>query len=253
MSEQLFYNTLLIAWIILAAITFGFLFFVVAPYGRHTKSGWGPTIDNKLGWIIMEAPSPLLFAALFWLGDNEQTLPLILFFLLWQAHYIHRAFIYPLRLRSGVKSMPLIVASSGLFFNIVNAYLNGRYLFTLSDGYPTAWLTDPRFLLGLLLFLTGFIINRHADYILRNLRQPGESAYKIPHGGLYRWISCPNYLGELIEWTGWAIATSSLAGLSFALWTAANLAPRAYANHAWYKKQFPEYPKERKALIPWLW
>jgi hypothetical protein len=160
MSEQHFYNSLLIAWFILAAITFGLLFFVVAPYGRHAKSGWGPSIDNKLAWIIMEAPSPLLFGALFWLGDNQQTLPLLAFFLLWEAHYIHRAFIYPLRLRSGVKSMPLIVASSGLFFNIVNAYLNGRYLFTLSAGYPTRWLTDPRFLLGLILFLTGFIINR---------------------------------------------------------------------------------------------
>ena len=103
------------------------------------------------------------------------------------------------------------------------------------------------------LFVAGFVINRQADHTLRSLRRPGESGYRIPHGGLYRWISCPNYLGEIVEWTGWAMMTWSLAGLSFAVWTAANLAPRAWAHHAWYRKYFAEYPPERRALLPGLW
>ena len=106
---------------------------------------------------------------------------------------------------------------------------------------------------GLVLFLSGFILNRWADRVLHNLRKPGETAYKIPYGGFYRWISCPNYLGEIIEWAGWAVATWSLPGLAFAVWTCANLVPRARANHAWYKKHFADYPPERKALIPKLW
>ena len=61
-----------------------------------------------------------------------------------------------------------------------------------------------------------------------------------------------NYYGELLEWTGWAIATWSLAGASFAIWTFANLVPRALASHKWYIRQFPEYPKNRKAVIPYL-
>ena len=70
---------------------------------------------------------------------------------------------------------------------------------------------------------------------------------------MYRWISCPNYFGEIIEWIGWAIATWSLAGLAFALWTAANLVPRAYSHHQWYRESFTDYPPERKALVPRLW
>jgi 3-oxo-5-alpha-steroid 4-dehydrogenase 1 len=70
---------------------------------------------------------------------------------------------------------------------------------------------------------------------------------------MYRFISCPNYLGEIMIWTGWAIATWSLAGLSFLVWTMANLIPRARAHHCWYKEQFPDYPPERKALVPGLW
>lgn len=99
----------------------------------------------------------------------------------------------------------------------------------------------------------GFVINRAADRTLRSLRGPGETGYKIPQGGLYRWISCPNYLGEIVEWVGWAIATWSLPGLLFAVWTAANLIPRARAHHIWYHEQFNNYPVERRALIPGLW
>jgi protein-S-isoprenylcysteine O-methyltransferase Ste14 len=141
----------------------------------------------------------------------------------------------------------------GLFFNTVNAYLNGRYIFTFSSGYSNSWLLDTRFVVGVLLFVLGFIMNRQADNTLRQLRQPGESGYKIPYGDFYRWISCPNYFGEILIWVGWAVATWSLAGLAFAAWTAANLAPRARSNHAWYRKQFADYPASRKALIPKLW
>jgi 3-oxo-5-alpha-steroid 4-dehydrogenase 1 len=111
----------------------------------------------------------------------------------------------------------------------------------------------PTFLLGAALFAGGLIVNRKSDLTLHDLRRVNESGYEIPQGGLYRWVSSPNYLGEIIEWTGWAIGTWSLAGLSFALWTAANLAPRARSNHVWYQQQFPDYPDERKALIPGVW
>jgi 3-oxo-5-alpha-steroid 4-dehydrogenase 1 len=60
------------------------------------------------------------------------------------------------------------------------------------------------------------------------------------------------YLGEMLEWTGWALATWSPAGFAFALYTVANLAPRAVDHHAWYHQQFPEYPAKRRALIPYV-
>jgi 3-oxo-5-alpha-steroid 4-dehydrogenase 1 len=98
----------------------------------------------------------------------------------------------------------------------------------------------------------GFATNVWADGALRGLRGPGETGYKIPHGGLYEWVSCPNYLGEIVEWTGWGIAAWSPAGLLFALYTVANLAPRALAHHAWYRRSFPQYPPRRKALVPFV-
>ena len=96
------------------------------------------------------------------------------------------------------------------------------------------------------------IINIKSDDILFALRDDGSTGYKIPRGGLFEKVSCPNYLGEIIEWTGWAIATWSLAGATFAIWTVCNLAPRALAHHKWYKEEFEEYPEDRKALVPFL-
>lgn len=253
MSEQAFLHGLTMGWFLLAVVVFVALFFVVAPYGRHTRSGWGPRIDNRLGWVIMEAVAPLVFAVCFAVGTNTKTATELAFFGLWEAHYIHRAFIYPLGLRGEVKRMPIVVMGSALLFNGVNAYLNGRYIFTFSAGYSNQWLVDPRFIGGVALFISGFIVNRQADHTLRNLREPGESGYEIPYGALYRWISCPNYLGEIITWVGWAVATWSLPGLAFAVWTMANLVPRARAHHAWYREHFPDYPPERRALVPKIW
>jgi protein-S-isoprenylcysteine O-methyltransferase Ste14 len=251
-NERPLFNYLLIGWLALAAVTYIALFFVAAPYGRHARRGWGPAVGNRLGWVLMEAPAALTIAACFALGRHKNVTAWA-FLALWEAHYVHRAFIYPLTLRGAGKRMPLSVVGMAVLFNGANGYFNGRYLFDLSGGYPAAWLGDPRFLVGLAVFVPGFIINRHADLTLRRLRAGDESGYRIPYGGLYRWISCPNYFGEIGEWVGWAIATWSVAGLAFAIWTIANLAPRAWFHHRWYREHFPDYPPERKALIPGLW
>jgi 3-oxo-5-alpha-steroid 4-dehydrogenase 1 len=253
MIPYLLHFSLILAGLVAATAVFIALFFVSAPYGRHARRGWGPLIPNHLGWFLMESPAAIGLAIFFALGSAPKNLPILLFFVLWELHYVHRAFIYPWTIRDGRKQIPIAVIVLGFAFNVGNSYANGYYLFSLSGGYPTSWLLDPRFLAGGSLFVVGFIINRWADTTLRALRQPGELTYHIPRGGLFNLISCPNYLGEIVEWAGWALATWSLPGLAFAVWTFANLAPRAHSHHVWYHKNFPNYPKNRKALIPWVW
>jgi protein-S-isoprenylcysteine O-methyltransferase Ste14 len=87
---------------------------------------------------------------------------------------------------------------------------------------------------------------------LLRLKKANPDDYSIPRGGLFRWVSCPNYLGEIVEWLGWALLTWSPAGLAFAAWTMANLVPRARAHHRWYRERFSDYPTKRKALVPGL-
>ena len=92
-----------------------------------------------------------------------------------------------------------------------------------------------------------------SDNELFKIRKNLGKGYGIPNGGFYRWVTCPNYLGEILEWIGWAIACWSLAGCSFAIWVIANLVPRARSNHQWYHEQFKDYPKKRKILVPFIW
>lgn len=254
MNELRFFHVLMIVSFIAATGIFITLFFISAPYGRHLRRGWGVQLSNWLGWLLMESISAIVMLVMFLIGDAPKTLTTILFLLMWEAHYIHRSYIYPFMLRDGKKKMPVTVVLMAVAFNLGNGYINGRYMFHFAGSrYSIDWLLDPRFIIGAALFLAGFAINRWADNILRELRRPGETGYGIPHGGLYEYISCPNYFGEILEWIGWAIATWSLPGLTFAVWTFANLAPRAWSHHKWYHDTFREYPSDRKALIPGIW
>lgn len=255
MTEQTFFPWLVWGFLGLAAVVFPALFFVKASYGRHQTPGRGVPVNSTLGWIVMESPSVLVFAACFFIAGPPEAIAARVLFVLWQIHYVYRTYVFPFLRRSrGSRSMDLSVAGSAIAFTTINAYLNGRYLFTFapSGKYDASWLAEPRFLVGVTMFAAGLAINIGSDRILLGLRRPGETDYRIPHGGLFRWVSCPNYLGELIEWTGWAVMTWSLPGLVFALWTAANLVPRARAHHRWYQERFPEYPPERRAILPWV-
>lgn len=251
MNELGVFHVFVAGWFVLSVVVFLYLLFVSAPYGRHERRGWGPHMGDKPGWVLMEIPTVVVFGLLFFIGTHTRSPVAIVFLCLWQFHYIYRTFVFPAMLR-GNETLPLVIVGSGFLFNIVNSYINGRYLFTFCQEYPISWFADPRFMISFIVFGLGFTIHFTSDRILRNLRKPGETDFKIPRGGLFRWISCPNYLGEMLEWLGWAIATWSLPGLAFFVWTFANLFPRTLSHHRWYRETFPEYPKERKAILPFI-
>lgn len=246
------YYKLITIWIALAFGVFFVLLKVPVPYGRNTRSGWGPLVSAKWGWLLMESTASISLFIFYLIGVTEKGVVLLIFLLFWEIHYINRAFIYPLRIRGDRKQMTLSVIVVVFVFNIINGYFNGVYLFSISSHFSTLWLRDIRFIGGCILFCTGFAINLISDSYLRKLRNKNDKKYSIPNGFLFNVVSCPNYLGEIIEWLGWAILTWSIAGLSFFIWTAVNLIPRAISHHRWYKKKFSNYPYNRHALIPFV-
>ena len=240
-----------------AALAFVSLQFVSAPYGRHVREGWGPKIDATLGWVVMEAPSPLIFFACWLVAEPARRFSAtgLVFLVMWQTHYLYRSFVFPFRRRGGKQEMPLSIVVMSIVFNLANAYLNARWIYTIGPERHVGWLIDPRFLLGFALFAFGYGVNHQSDRILFKLRSPGAAErddYKIPDGGFFRFVSCPNYFGEIVEWMGWAVCTFSPAGWAFALASAANLVPRARHHHRWYREKFTDYPPERRAIVPWM-
>jgi 3-oxo-5-alpha-steroid 4-dehydrogenase 1 len=250
--EKSAFTILLLGWMILACIVFAVLMIITAPYGRHSSRKWGVTIPNSVGWILMEAPALLIFLYFFLAGNADKSATVWIIVILFTLHYINRSLVYPLRIRTKGKEMPLLIVFMAICFNAVNGFVNGYFLGSLQDQYNLSWMYDMRFIAGTSLFLTGMIINVSADERLIRLRKNSGNGYQIPYGRLFNRISCPNFFGEIVEWAGFALLCWSLPALSFFMWTLCNLVPRAIDHHRWYKRQFADYPAERKAVIPYL-
>jgi 3-oxo-5-alpha-steroid 4-dehydrogenase 1 len=246
----LFYNYSLILTFGFAVIVFVLLFYVNAPYGKFLRKGWGPTVHSKWAWMIMEIPSPALMVIFFIYSGNLNVVKII-FVILWLSHYLYRTFIYSFRQSGSEKAYPLVLVLMAFIFNCFNGTINGYGMFHLYS-YDTSWLVSWQFISGVILFSTGYIINKTADEKLRDLRKTKPGEYLLPRGWLFNYISCPHYFGEIIEWGGWAVMTWSVPGLAFFVFTFANLFPRAIASHNWYKSNFAGYPEERKAVIPFI-
>jgi 3-oxo-5-alpha-steroid 4-dehydrogenase 1 len=249
-NEARFYQSLLVAWFALAGISALALAFIAAPYGRYFRRGWGPSISSTAGWMVMEAPSALVMAVLWAMSPRRADPAAAMLAALWVGHYVYRSLVFPFVRRGQGHPMPVAIVAMACVFNLGNAYLNGRWLFGFGPERGARWLADPRFLAGVALVAIGFVMHVRADRQLARLRAPGETSYRIPRGFLFEKVSCPNYLGEVIEWSGWALAAWSWPGLSFAVWTIANLVPRAVAHHRWYRQHFPDYPAARRAIFP---
>ena len=236
---------LTVLWIIIGLVIFPINLIYKAPYGRHTSKKWGISIDNKLGWIIMELPALVVCPAIYFYFKIDFDIS-IMFICLWIIHYFNRTIIFPFRIKTKGKKMPLAIVISAFFFNIVNGLINGYFLSNINLHSVSIFLIT-----GFLLFVLGLYINISSDNKLINLRKI-KKGYFVPKGGLFKYISCPNFFGEILEWFGFALMTFNIGSLSFFIWTCCNLIPRALAHHTWYKNKFNEYPKERKAILPFL-
>lgn len=220
---------------------------------------------------------------------------------LYLIHYLNRAILSPLRTPSRSKSHVAVTAAASCF-NIFNGFLLGAYLSSSSTAaYLSNAYSSPRFWFGIILWAVGLAGNIAHDEILLNIRRKAKAKgkakegtksgehYAIPQGGLYRYISYPNYFCEWIEWLGFALAASpppsakvlptlnvaitavrenALAGIpkvfspfvdtftapwAFLFAEVAVMLPRAIRGHQWYHDRFRgTYPRERRVVIPFL-
>ncbi|MCY3972582.1 MAG: 3-oxo-5-alpha-steroid 4-dehydrogenase [Acidobacteria bacterium] len=210
----------------------------------------GPLVDARWGWFWMELHAMMVFPAVYLAAGERHRVGDVLVGL-WLAHYLHRTLVWPLIVQRQARPFPAATACAGAAFNLVNGAFLGWHLARFAD-YPEDWFSDPRFGAGAALFILGAVLNISSDYRLSSLRARASGGAVLPRGGAFDYVSCPNLAGEIVEWVGFALMSWSLPGLAFALWTAANLVPRALWRHRWYREKFPGYPARRRALIPGL-
>ena len=237
----------------LAGATFVAVGLKPAPYGRHARPGWGPRVPVRLAWFLMAAPGLALFGWVYAQGARAGRFVPIVMAVLWVLHYGWRALVYPLLLRgTRGKGVPLVIVALGVVVCAGLSYLNAGTIAEWGRAYTLRWLYTVRFIYGLVLFATGFVLVRWADLKLTRLRKRGATDHVLPSGGIFNDVACPNYLGEVIMWIGWAVLTWSQAGLAAAAIAVASLVPRAVSHHLWYRRTFRDYPLTRRAIIPLL-
>ncbi|KAI8983087.1 3-oxo-5-alpha-steroid 4-dehydrogenase-domain-containing protein [Pilobolus umbonatus] len=245
------YDTAINIYYTFPFIMFPILYFVNAPYGRFAgKLGIDCSVPGKWSWCFMELISPIMFGMSLLFTQPTWSLFQIILSSCWFIHYINRSIIYPLRATS-MSPIHILAFLCSIVFNILNGYTNGMWIGRHSQSTHTL-----HFWLGLCLWIIGFSLNIYHDTLLFNLRKQTseKERYLIPRGGLFEYVSCPNYFSEILEWIGYAIAAwPNTPAILFSVATPSNLVPRAWRTHAWYKDQFKEYPSNRKAVIPFFY
>lgn len=271
-----------IAWTLIGTFAAVAAILVVfeAPYGRYDISRGPKMLQNtlafpvnpKVAWFVQEVPNVVIAIICFFADATEMSfsrLPNNILLLLFTMHYVNRAIIYPLRISKDSAQVPFVISLFAFMFCCINGYLQARSL-TMYVHYSSSWCFDPRFIIGCTVFFIGMFVNLRSDSILRSLRKTSKNLrskrprnldshpseipkyYKIPRGFLFEYVSGANFLGEIVEWIGFAIACWSLPGFTIAFCTMCNIGPRAIQHHRWYCTAFPDYPKDRRALIPFI-
>ncbi|KAK0545059.1 3-oxo-5a-steroid 4- dehydrogenase [Tilletia horrida] len=232
----------------------------------------GPQISWQTVFVI-EYFGPLAIHPLFYLFSHYihrsapfepslvQTAAVSLVFL----HYLKREFetLFVHRFSNGTMPFTNVFKNSFHYWVLGGVFIS-YFLYSpaysrsaiakISDTSLLAPLKNPNYVYAwVAVWAVAELGNLYTHLQLAWLRPKGSRVRKIPYGGAFALVSCPNYLYEIIGWLAFSALTLSPAALIFALIGAAQMGAWADKKHRAYRKEFKDYPRSRKRLVPFVW
>ncbi|ORZ13629.1 3-oxo-5-alpha-steroid 4-dehydrogenase-domain-containing protein [Absidia repens] len=215
-------------------------------YSKFAKSSKAVTmVPSKQGMLIIYSPSLLLcFLGCLWSLSQAAHVKLVAIFSL--VHFLKRIYeVLCVHRYSGhaILKDNIVIACSYAGFSLTQLYFTSLV--------PPSETHRKEIMLGVILFFVGEGLNHYHHLILANLRKDGAKEYKIPSGGLFDYIWCPHYLGEIIAFVAMTLLSQHMNTLIFQLSSASYLAVRAYNTRLWYQQKFSDVAK-KACLVPGL-
>ncbi|WOK99481.1 3-oxo-5-alpha-steroid 4-dehydrogenase 2 [Canna indica] len=205
-------------------------------------------ISSRAGMLLLYTPALAAAAAAFCVPGAVTGERSLLVALALALHFFKRDFeVLFIHQFSGEIILDSAVLISFSYFISSVTIIYAQYL-TQSMGEPAV---DLKYA-GVVIFLVGIFGNFYHHYLLSKLRKKGEKGYKIPEGGIFGLVICPHYLFEVIGWVGIALISQTVYAFSFVLGSTFYLMGRSYATRRWYLSKFENFPREVKAMIPFV-
>ncbi|ORX53996.1 hypothetical protein DM01DRAFT_1305444 [Hesseltinella vesiculosa] len=246
-------NTL--AWCTAAFI--GGTFLVLREANPSTQMGYSKfaslkskslTIPSQWGMLLIYAPSLIGSIGIWWWSHHRKSLPHVQFLSLFTfLHFTKRIYEVLFVHRYSGKSVladALVISSSYLSFTVIQWHF--------ATLVPASSVDRPQLVLGAILFFIGEGINLYHHSLLSQLRRGGSKDYKIPRRGLFKYVWCPHYLGEIISFMAMTLLSQHAIVFVYELMAAAYLGVRAKQTQRWYKQRFQLSPTDqaKACLIP---
>ncbi|WFD26840.1 very-long-chain enoyl-CoA reductase [Malassezia nana] len=234
---------------------------------RLTVKDLGPQISWRTVFLVEYAGPMLIHPIIYYMAplvwahfgyQFDMSLVQKMVFVLVLLHFVKREFESLFVHRFSNATMPAfnIVKNSGHYWLLSGVVLaGGVYSPSLGAEAVKGTIRDNVVYLAgcALLWLIAELGNLQSHLILMNLRPKGTRVRQIPRGQLFELVSCPNYFFEVLAWLAITLMTLSLSALIFLVVSTVQMSLWAIKKHKNYRKEFGEqYPRQRKALVPFL-
>eukprot|EP00118_Oscarella_pearsei_P028552 m.2465 g.2465 ORF g.2465 m.2465 type:complete len:313 (+) comp8668_c0_seq1:45-983(+) len=226
-------------------------------------------LGPQIGWktvFLIEYTGPLVLYLIFYMrpsfiyGGGASNVPyhtaVHLAAACWSFHYAKRLLETLFVHRFSHATMP----RGNLFKNCSYYWSFGCYIsyYVNHPLYTPPTFGSIQMMSFFFLFVIAELGNFSSHWLLKCLRPPGTTERRIPNPDanpltkLFNYVSCPNYTYETIAWIGFTGMTQTAAAALFTFAGFAQMASWALGKHRNYKKEFPDYPRHRKAIVPFL-